>query len=115
MAFSEFEKRMYSKLASEYCEENGPPPHLYDQLQLLSKLEEQSIIIYELRPSFKQPAEKIEWMVAKATYLKSTKKWKIYYQAATLKWKSYEPCPEVNRLEEFFMLLEVDAYHHFFA
>jgi hypothetical protein len=47
--------------------------------------------LFEIRPAFQSPKAKIEHGIAKATYVKSQDKRKVYWLRADLKWHRYEP------------------------
>ena len=51
--------------------------------------------------------------IAKATFVKSKKIWKVFWQRADLKWHSYPPVPKVNFIEEFVELVEQDQNNCF--
>jgi hypothetical protein len=53
--------------------------------------------------------------IAKATYVKSTALWKVYWQRADLKWHSYEPTPQVGSIEKFLAVVDEDRYACFFG
>ncbi len=108
MAISEFEIKRCDKYVSEYIAKHRPPAHIRNEVDLCYRIEDQSIIIYELRSIWNKPDKKIEAMVAKTTYVKKSKIWKVYWHRADMKWHSYDPTPEVNTLEEFLSLLEED-------
>ena len=115
MAFSEFEVKRYSNLVEEFISLNGPPVHIHDQLKWGYRIEGQSIIIFEIRPRWDDPEEKIESVIAKTTFVKSKQTWKIYWQRADLRWHGYKPVPEVGRLEEFLAVVKTDEYCYFFG
>ncbi|HLF86213.1 MAG TPA: DUF3024 domain-containing protein [Nitrospiria bacterium] len=52
---------------------------------------------------------------AKATYVKTQRIWRIYWQRAHLKWHCYEPNPEVGTIEDFIALVDNDEYACFFG
>ncbi|MES9964223.1 MAG: DUF3024 domain-containing protein [Candidatus Sedimenticola sp. 20ELBAFRAG] len=79
------------------------------------RIKDQSIEIFEIRTRWNNPEEKIEHAVAKATYVKSQKKWKVYWQRADLKWHRYDTMPEVPSLEKFIELVERDEKACFFG
>jgi len=110
MALSEFETKRVEKLASKYTEANRPPAHIRAQLDLGFRISDQSLELFEIRPRYDDPSIKIEESVAKTTYVKKSGVWKVYWKRADLKWHGYEPVPEVSTLEEFFALVEEDAY-----
>src|SRR5690606_34910997 len=115
MAISEFEIRRCEKAMQGFLEERRPPAHIRDQLDLGYRFDGQSIEIFEVRPSFRYPDEKIESPVAKATYVKSRKLWKVYWMRQDLKWHRYPPAPEVRHVEDFIALVKEDAHACFFG
>jgi hypothetical protein len=108
MAISEFEIKRCEKLVGAYIEKNRPPAHLRNQVDLGFRIKDQSIELFEIRPLWNNPDKTIEEMQAKTTYVKKTKKWKVYWQRADLKWHSYQPTPEVDTLEDFLALVSKD-------
>ena len=110
MAFSEFEIKKYEKAVAKYVEKSRPPPHIRNELDLAFRLKGQSVEIFEIRPLWDNPSEKVEEPVAKATYVRTKELWKVYWQRADLKWHRYDPDPEVNSIEDFLEVVERDEY-----
>lgn len=98
-----------------FIERKRPPVHIRNELDLGYRMTDQSVEIFEIRPFWRNPEEKIEQAVAKATYVKKQRIWKIYWQRADLKWHRYDPAPETDSLEEFLALVEHDEYACFFG
>ena len=115
MSFSEFEKKRIEKILGRYIEKNRPPENVRDQVDLSYKISGQSVEIFEIRPVWNDPNEKIEEPIAKATYVTSRDIWKVFWQRADLKWHRYDPDPEVASIEEFVELVENDDYACFFG
>jgi hypothetical protein len=115
MAISEIEIKRCEKILDSYLEKHRPPPHIRNELDISYRIKDQSIEIFEIRPSFQEPKEKIEIMVAKTTYIKRSGKWKIYWHKSDMKWHGYDPIPEVNSLEEFITVLENDEHCCFYG
>ncbi len=115
MAISEFEIKRIEKHVGQYIESKRPAPHLRDQVDLTFRIEGQSVVVYEIREAWNRPGEKIEEFIAKATYVKKSNSWKIYWQRADLKWHSYDPDPQVDTLEEFLSILEKDEFACFWG
>ena len=115
MALSEFVTKKIEKEVSAFVEMRRPPPHIRDKIDLGYRITGQSVEIFEIRPLWRDPQEKIEEAVAKATYVKSQKLWKVYWQRADLKWHRYDPDPEVDTLQEFLELVDRDEYACFFG
>jgi hypothetical protein len=110
MAFSEIEIKRVEKAALAYMERNRPPAHIRDKVDMGFRIENQSLEILEIRPSHFKPEEKIEEAVAKATYVKDTDMWKIYWQRQDLKWHRYDPVPEVETVDQFLSVVEKDEH-----
>ena len=62
MPISEFEYARLEKLLQKFCEEQGPPAHLRDQLRWGFRVdqEKQTIELFEIRPHFMQKGKLIE-------------------------------------------------------
>jgi len=113
MAISEFELKRYQRIMESYIENNRPPAHIRAELDLGYRIKGQSVELFEIRPRWDSPDQKIEEMVAKTTYVKKSGLWKVFWQRADLKWHRYQPAPEVSSLEEFLALVAEDKYHCF--
>lgn len=115
MAISEFEERRCRRELDKFLGDRRPPPSLRDQVDLGYRIQNQSVEIFELRPRWDDPSQKFESPIAKATYVKSQKNWKIYWQKSDMKWHSYSPCSEVKLLEEFLQVVIEDEHCCFFG
>ena len=115
MALSELERKRYERAVAKFVEGRRPPPDIRPQLDLGFRLEGQSVEIFEIRPAWRRPNEKVESSVAKATYVKRTEEWRVYWQRADLKWHRYEPCPTTSSIEEFLQVVNKDAHCCFFG
>jgi len=116
MSFSEFETKRCEQLVQRYLDGRRPPPHIRPEVDLGFRISGQSVELFETRPVWRgEPGEKMERPVAKATYVKSTSLWKIYWQRADLKWHRYDPNPEVKQLEDFLAVVERDEYCCFYG
>ena len=90
--------------------ENRPPEEIRSKLDVSWRLEKQSIFIFEIRPDWLDPDIIKNSDIAKATYVKSYNKWKIYWKRADLKWHSYNPLPYVKEFEKFLNEVSVDSF-----
>lgn len=115
MAFTQEERVQHQKRMDTFIEKRRPPEHLRDQVDLSYRIEEQSIVIVEIRPRWNDPQSIIELPIAKTTWVRSRKVWKIYWQRADLKWHLYPPLPEVDSLQEFINEVDADSNHCFFG
>ena len=110
MALSEFELKRVEKLVTAFIDAHRPPSHIREQLDIGFRITDQSLELFEIRPRWNNPAEKIEEATAKTTYIKKTKSWKIFWMRQDLKWHRYDPGSEVATLEEFLTVVAEDAH-----
>lgn len=103
------------EVMENFLDKNRPDEKIRMKLDLGYKIDDQSIIIFEIRPYFMDPMRKIESPIAKTTYIKSKNHWKVFWQRADLKWHSYQPKPIVKTLISFIKLVEEDKYGCFWG
>lgn len=115
MAISEFEIKRAEREMNKFLAVYRPPPHIRPQLDIDYRIEDQSVIIFEIAPSFRDPSKKIETFVAKATYVKSDKYWKLYCFKSDMKWHRYEPAPGATTLEGVLDIVGADELDWFFS
>ena len=96
------------EVLENYVESIRPDEKLREQLDISYKIENQSIIIFEIRQDFYNPGTRVEHPVAKATFIKSKNIWKLYWMRANAKWYHYEPAPFVRTLKAFVAIVEKD-------
>ena len=101
------------ELMENWMERIRPPRDIRSDLDISYKIDNQSIILFEIRPSFGNPLELIEIPYAKTTYVKSENIWKVYWMRGNLKWTLYEPRPTVKTLKVFMKLVDEDKYFCF--
>ena len=92
-----------------------PSEDIRSKLDIDYKIEEQSIIVFEIRPQWNKPKVMLEHPFAKASFVKSKNIWKVFWKRADQKWHSYTPKPIVENLKEFTTLVEEDEHHCFFG
>lgn len=63
-----------------------------------------------MRAQWDDPKKIIEGAIAKGTYEKIRKIWKLFWMRADLKWHSYPPFPESKSLEEILEVIEQDLH-----
>lgn len=115
MAFSLEQSADIYRVVAAYIKEKRPPEEIREEVDLAYRIDDQSVIIFEVRADWKDRSRKIEEMVAKATFVKIKECWKIYWQRADLKWHRYEPKSEVKRIEDFIKIVEEDQYACFWG
>lgn len=91
-----------------YLINSRPPQEVRNEVDLNYKIENQSIIVFEIRCVWDNPSKKMELNVAKVTFVKAENKWKIYCFKSDMKWHIYRPAEKVNSLKEFVKIIQED-------
>ena len=115
MALNDIERKRVENTVGAYIQKHRPPPHIRPELDLGFRVKGQSVEIFEIRPVWKEPQKKMEQPVAKATFVRTSATWKIYWLRADLKWHRYEPQPMVGTIEKFLATVEEDRYACFWG
>lgn len=97
----------------KYIEKNRPPEEIRNQLDIGFKLEGQNIELYDIRPRWDNPEEKLDLPFARIKYIKSTNLFKLYWLRASGKWEAYKPFPEATHLQELLDIIDEDKYYCF--
>lgn len=112
---NDIERKRIEKAVAAFVAKRRPPVHLRDQVDLSFRFDGRSVEIFEIRPRWDDPTERVEEAVGKARYLKSRDMWLVYWQRADLKWHKYAPVPEVRTVDAFLRLVDEDEYACFFG
>jgi len=70
---------------------------------------------FEIRLGYHDPQSVVEFPIAKSTWVKSQKVWRVFWQRADMKWHSYPSLPEVKSLQEFIDAVDADEYACFYG
>jgi hypothetical protein len=112
----EIELARVRRAMDAFMQQRRPPSQIRSKVDLGFRVIEQSIEIFEIRPPWQGPPdEKRESPIAKATYVKSRRVWRVFWHRRDLKWHGYEPKPVVKSVEEFASLVAEDAHACFFG
>lgn len=114
MAFSEIELHKIKKVIGSFCEKRSPA-HIRDQLRVEYKIQNQDIIISEIRPQWNDPKKQVESPFAKLKFVRSRNHWKLYWHRADMKWHIYEPLDSSKDLSELANEIDTDQYGCFFG
>lgn len=89
------------EIMENYISGARPDREIRNQLDLNYEINDQSVILNEIRPVWNNPKEIMTLGYAKATYVKSKNVWKVFWKRADKKWHSYKPKPTVRELKDF--------------
>jgi hypothetical protein len=110
MALSEIELKRCEKEIEAFLGRRRPPAHIRDELDVGYRVDGQSVEVFEIRPQFSDPAVKQETPIAKATFVRTKGRWRVFWMRQDQRWQSYEPKAEVNTLGEFLNALDRDEH-----
>ena len=77
MPFNDIEKKRIEKKAAQFVEKRRPPPHIRPKLDYGFRISGQSVELFEIRPRWDRPEDKMENGFAKATYVRTQEIWKV--------------------------------------
>ena len=103
------------EVMENFLSRKRPPEEIRSKLDIGYKIEDQSIIVFTVRPAFGNPNKYHESAVAKTTFVKAKHIWKVFWLRADLKWYAYDPKPTVKNVSEFIKLVEEDVHHCFWG
>ncbi len=115
MQLTELETAHAKKSLDEFMERRRPPAHIRSQVDLGYRITGQSIELFEIRPVWNQPSKKMENPIAKTTFVRTQKVWRVYWLRADLKWHLYEPNPAVSNVAAFLSVVEKDSHGCFWG
>lgn len=116
MALAELEVARVRKAVDAFMAKHRPSPHIRPKLDLGSRIKNQSVELFEIRPRWKgRPGELREHPFAKATFVRTRGTWRVFWRRQDLKWHAYEPASEVRSIEEFLKVVSADEYACFFG
>jgi hypothetical protein len=116
VALTDIEAARVRRVVGAFVERRRPPPHLREEVDFSFRISGQSVEIFEVRRSYAGSAgEKIELPVAKATYVRSVRGWRVFWLRQDMKWHSYKAMPVVGTIDEFVTLVHEDRHGCFFG
>jgi hypothetical protein len=115
MALTKKQIEEVEKAAAKFLYYKRPSEEIRNKVDLAYRIEEQSVYIFEIRPKWDDENIIIEEQIAKTTYVKAQKHWKIFWMRGNLQWSLYEPIPYVKLISDFFDIVSDDEMCCFFG
>ena len=109
-AFSAQDSLGLIETLENWLEKNRTAENIRHQIDIGYRIEGLSIYLFEIRPQYKKPENIVHHDYAKATYVKSSNAWKVYWMRSNLKWYPYDPKPKVKSLKDFLKLVDEDKH-----
>jgi len=98
-----------------FLEKRRPRAEIRDQLDFRADISGSEVLIVEVRPRFDDKKRKIDHPVARAKWVATRKKWRLYWMPADLKWHIYQPLPEAATLGVILSEVHRDPHCCFFG
>ena len=114
MALSELELKRCEKDIAAFLERRRPLPHLRDEFDIGYRIDGHQVVIFEVRPKLNEQTVKLELPIAKASFVRTKGRWRVFWMRQPLKWQSYAPKAEVKTLKEFLDTVDRDEHFCFF-
>ena len=95
MALTDLERKRCERDIGKFMDRRRPPSHIRPKLDFGYRISGQSVEIFEIRPDWQHPKETMEHLVAKATFVRTKNRWRVFWMRRDLKWHGYEPNLEV--------------------
>ena len=73
------------------------------------------VILFEIRPQWKDPKKMQQIEFAKIRYYKSRPEWNLYWKRASGKWELYEPFPKSSHLGKIIETIKEDKHGCFYG
>ncbi|GGE13004.1 DUF3024 domain-containing protein [Sphingobacterium cellulitidis] len=85
------------------------------QLDFGYSWDEQTVLLFEIRPQWNDPKNIINLPFAKLRFMKASKIWKLYWMRGSGKWEAYQPKSESTNLQLLLNEIDHDEYGCFFG
>ncbi|MEZ5357746.1 MAG: DUF3024 domain-containing protein [Candidatus Zixiibacteriota bacterium] len=115
MAFNKTELDMYMPAVAAFVHKRCLPDSIRNKLDIGFRFEGLSVVIFEIRPRWNDPAEITETPVAKLTFVRSKNAWKIFWMRQDLKWHAYTQMAEMSELNRALEVIDRDEYGCFWG
>lgn len=93
-----------------YIAKVRPEPKIRHLLDLNYEINNQSVILNQIRPTWNDPKKIMTIGYAKATFVIKKNSWKVFWKPSDNKWHSYSAQPEVKELRDFLKLVDEDKH-----
>ena len=92
-----------------------PPPEIRDKLDYHANITGCELVLIAVRPSFQDKIRTTEHPIARAKWVATRKRWRLYWMRADMKWHSYEPMPEAATMAAVLSEIRRDPHCCFFG
>ncbi|MGH8502553.1 MAG: DUF3024 domain-containing protein [Gammaproteobacteria bacterium] len=79
VALTDLERKRCERDLAKFMERRRPPPHIRSELDIGYRISGHSVEIFEIRPDWQNPKETMEHPVAKATFMRTKNRWRVFW------------------------------------
>jgi hypothetical protein len=115
MAFTELERAANMKALSWFLEGRRPPEHVRPELDIGHAVNGHTVDLFEIRPDWRDKTTIRQTPVARVKFVRTTKRWQLYWMRSDLKWHAYEPAAVHRTLMSALTVIDIDEYGCFFG
>jgi len=105
----------FETIENHFWSKRRQPLDIRDEICEGQRLDEQSIELFFVRPSFADPNIESEESIAKITYIRSKGEWQIFWKRASGKWTRYTEAPNDLSLKKALQVIDEELNHCFFG
>lgn len=105
MALPEITKKKVDQTLAAYCKVRIPP-RARDQIRLGYEFRGDRVILFEERPSYRDPSHWTNMKIAQFRFNPETQKWALYCRDRNSKWHLYKNITPENELTK--LIAEID-------
>ncbi len=110
MALSEIELKRCQKEIDAFMRRRRPPADIRAELDIGCRIDGQSVEVFEIRQQFSDQVVKQLSPIAKATFVRTKGRWRVFWMRQDQRWQSYTPKAEVNTLKEYLNAVDRDEH-----
>lgn len=85
------------------------------KLDFTYTLEKNVFTLYEVRPDWTDASVYKKYACARARFIKTTGKWRMFWLRASGKWEHFKPYPDTKSFQEVLINIGEDKYGAFFG
>jgi len=90
MAIPQSELHKCLRATGAFVEKRRPKPEIRDRVDLRADIEGSALVLSEVRPAYNDPRVIRHSPIAKAKWIGTQKRWRLYWMRADLKWHAYD-------------------------
>ncbi|HDU8609743.1 TPA: DUF3024 domain-containing protein [Morganella morganii] len=113
MAFNDTEVVQIKQCMNYFMEKRRPPKHIRDEHDLQYRIEDDSVIIFEVR-QLSWSTGRAEEMLAKITNNRNSNSWSLFWSTDNNEWRHYDG-RMIGSFSDAIKIIDEDEEHRFFG